>query len=68
MARFVSMCDVDVVVSIVVHGRSNVPSSMAMRAPSAVALSFVDIDDCFCAQGGEGGGVEVEVSKKLHVG
>ena len=59
--------NVDLVVAIMVHGRSNVPAVDAMVGPSCFSLCLRLVGDDFCATGCQGRLLEIEVTKKLVV-
>ena len=62
-----SFGDVDGVISIVLHGRADIPTELAMASEGVVPLGFGFVDDCLSTDGGHWGGVEVKASKHLVV-
>ena len=58
---------VDGVIAVVLHGRPDVPTELAVASEGVVSLSLGLVNDCLSSDGSHGRGVEVEASKHLAV-
>ena len=62
-----SFGDVEGVISIVFHGRPDIPTELSMASEGVVPLGFGFVNDCLSTDGGHWSCVEVKAPKDLVV-